>query len=137
MMRSLSCFSHLAALCIISPIGRSGFGEKIHILFQSANAVMKVFFFVFSFVYVIWRVRKWCKLRLSGMSEEEIAVRAKKAKARWAIIEPKLRSVVSFIQIVLTITATCIINFPVNFQNVLAAFAVINFDLLPFGVVCW
>ena len=59
-------------------------------------------------------------------------------QARWESAETKLKALAAFLQIVLNISFTCTVKFPVEFQAVLTTLSLFNLDILPaLGIQCW
>jgi hypothetical protein len=72
-----------------------------------------------------------------GLEDEAVKLE-QKLQARWERVETKLKALAAFLQIVLNISFTCTVQFPIKFQSVLTTLSVFNLEILPsLGIQCW
>ena len=72
-------------------------------IFASSTSTMILCGILFLLLIMCWRIKKWYFEKMDDYSEEEIAYRKERAARRWKAIEPKLRSLMAFYQIVLNV----------------------------------
>jgi len=112
-------------------------GGKLRALLTSSGAIVLMVLIVSVGAGCLYR-RCHRKRGEENTEDFEVVRLEQKMQARWESAETKLKALAAFLQIVLNISFTCTVKFPVEFQAVLTTLSLFNLDILPaLGIQCW